>query len=160
MQIIPGMQGYFQPGNGVEDAPGWTVESLKISRKEKSNGDWFEPTPGHPLNGMEEGFEFAVIEVEVKRASNFYMLNLVLPIVLLTFLSWTSFMLEPDCIEARLATVMTIMLAMIGAPQPKAPARSPPAPTLGRAARELTPHHPAPPSPRSRLPRPQLSSSL
>ena len=83
-----------------------------------SNEDIFLPKQTHPDQHPMKDFPAMATSVNeytimVKRLSSFYLLNLVIPILLLSILSWTSFALKPSSIDVRLSTTMTILLALI-----------------------------------------------
>eukprot|EP00936_MAST-01D_sp_MAST-1D-sp1_P000225 g225.t1 len=98
------------------DAPGWTINNVTLT----NNTFVLTPPPhssDHPqkTNSMvgNQTFSALRLEITVERQSAFYMKNLVLPIVLLNMLSWSSFLLQPSAVDVRLGTTMTIFLALV-----------------------------------------------
>ena len=98
------------------DAPGWTIRNVALT-----NSSFVLSPPPHGSDHPQmtnsilgnQTFSALKLEITVERQSEFYMINLVLPIALLNMLSWSSFLLQPSAVDVRLATTMTIFLALV-----------------------------------------------
>ena len=117
-ELVASSVGYKPVPASYEPAPGWSIvgvhQSLapetftfgNLSREHVfANG-----VQGHNFTGMTPSIHYVL---EVRRVSSFYMMNLVLPVVMLNVLSWSSFLLQPAAIDVRLATTMTILIALV-----------------------------------------------
>jgi hypothetical protein len=119
VDLKPGKQ--MRATTKFEDAPGWEIEELKVIRTsiDFANGDEFLPKGQiYPLDHPFRGFPnvpspMLYFVIVVERLWSFYLINIVVPICMLNILSWTSFALSPSAIDVRLATTMTILLALI-----------------------------------------------
>eukprot|EP00937_MAST-01D_sp_MAST-1D-sp2_P002170 g2170.t1 len=110
-----GATGSADGTGGSSPAPGWTIKSVGMSGSRLHMNSTYSDAE-HPMNTGADGsmdMSQLVVSIVVERQSQFYMMNLVLPIVLLNVLSWSSFFLSPSTIDVRLATTMTILIALV-----------------------------------------------
>jgi len=116
--VKPGLSGFAV--SKYEDAPGWTLKSVGQQlgvldfgspAAWSINNDGMAP-PCYPgtTGGKVKTHEMVVT---LERNSGYYILNLIFPTILLNILSWTSFFLNPEQIDVRLGTTMTIFLALV-----------------------------------------------
>jgi hypothetical protein len=105
---------------GDVKVPGWTAGSFGVTRHvEHLNETWQVRGSGHPMFYTLSDptdpsvYESRHITIEVRRESNFYLVNMILPIWLLTMLSWAAFVVDPASIDVRMSMVLTIMLGFI-----------------------------------------------
>jgi hypothetical protein len=102
---------------GNNKAPGWAVQSIGSTAGFLFGNETFITQDDfHPFNFMMQGsyrYSAATMAISVKRESSFYLLNMIMPIWLLTMLSWTAFLMDPSSIDVRMSMVLTIMLGFI-----------------------------------------------
>ena len=107
-----------KPARSLPTASGWCIASLAAGGTSIAQSFHIYPSD-HPFAIMNQhtannvGLPAVVLRAKVKRLSRYYLLNLVVPIVMLTVLSWTSFLLPPTAIESRLATALTVLLSFV-----------------------------------------------
>ena len=99
-------------------APGWIVQSISAAPGFEMSVDTYQTESElHPfhlwLSAGGANFSSSTMTIEVVRESTFFLLNMIMPIWLLTILSWTAFMIQPEKIDVRMSMVLTIMLGFI-----------------------------------------------
>jgi hypothetical protein len=117
-EVRQGSTGMHPVAAGFEAAPGWAIDG--ISGTLGTQSFYLNDLPAaHPYAMGVEGATFENVvpgvfyTLKVSRASAFFIWNLILPVVLLSALSWSSFIMSPSSIDVRLATTMTILIALV-----------------------------------------------
>ena len=92
-------------------SPGWKVDSIS-SRAEVQQGlDKWKMSPSHfnwdwfsSSTQTQGGWDYSaqVLTMKVSRESEFYVLNMIIPIWLLMILSWSAFFMDPESIDGRM----------------------------------------------------------
>jgi hypothetical protein len=109
-------------------AAGWSLTHMSQGIYGVSDSDFLIRDGDHPLGAVtvaedsaEEGdpsyipdiFTMLEVNLHVARIDEFYSLNYVTPIVLLTIFSWSSFFVSPELLAERLANTMAILLGLL-----------------------------------------------
>ncbi len=81
--------------------PDWSVTEWSIQSDTVSSG----------LKGI--NWDRVVLSVEVERHAGFYLLKILLPLVLIVFMSWAVFWLDPSQVGAQISVSITAMLTLI-----------------------------------------------
>ena len=94
-------------------SPGWRVNSIFSSAESQEGLDKWKMTPNH-FNWIffqstigSGGWDYSaqVLTMNVSRESEFYVLNMIIPIWLLMILSWSAFFMDPESIDGRMGTI-------------------------------------------------------
>ena len=90
-------------------SPGWSVESISSKSELQQGLDKYKMSPNHWnwawfASTMEAGWDYSaqVMTLNVQRESDFYVLNMIMPIWLLMILSWSAFFMDPEAIDGRM----------------------------------------------------------
>ena len=90
-------------------SPGWKVNSISSKYELQEGLDKWKMTPNHFnfawfQSTMQQGWDYSaqVLTIEVERESDFYTLNMIIPIWLLMILSWSAFFMDPESIDGRM----------------------------------------------------------
>ena len=109
-------------------SPSYSPKQLKLVRdtkkisgiaKELSIPDWavitYEVTPGYykPIPSVEAKKTAISFTFEAKRYSGYYILNIILPLILIVFMSWIVFWIDPKESGTQVAVSITSMLTLI-----------------------------------------------
>ena len=94
----PAFPATLNPHLSIRD---WKVGGLKMT------ADSFEPIPG----GQE--LSRLTFHVEVERLRRYYMIQMLIPLILIVAMSWIPFWIEPEVIPTRIGTCVTTVLTLI-----------------------------------------------
>ena len=89
----------FEGDEGIV-IPGWNLIGVDYETYEYVEQD------GFPYKGF-------IVELEVKRISNYYLFKIFLPILLILIISWSVFWIHPSQIEAKVNITIVALLSLI-----------------------------------------------
>lgn len=102
----------------LHGAMGWSVTSMGFSRAIVNTSDpnvfiRVDPDDHHPFKQHHAVKLVSTLYIDITRVHAYYVFNIIIPLSLLTAISWCTFFHPAEAIDARMALVMTSFLALV-----------------------------------------------
>ena len=99
---------YNRKGEG-DIVSGWSVGSVEIEVESSSGVDGQPPVAGQEHEADLVAFD---VTINIKRLWNYYVVNVLVPLMLLVVLSFATYLIPRERLDARLALTVTLFLSL------------------------------------------------
>ncbi len=104
--VLDQVQSGLDPGVRI---PGWKIDGIRLT----SGDHRYKTTFGESVNHDKSNFARATFAIKIDRPTNFFLLKLFLPLVIVMLVAISTLLVNPTQADIRLAAPVTALLALV-----------------------------------------------